>query len=150
MKSSIDILSAVFVVAGVALLVPPTVSGRAVCSNISRKNLEFCKDIPYNSTSFPNILGHSNINKASMELSQYAPLIKVGCSELLESFLCSVYVPLCSEEHYGIVFPPCRSFCKKAKAGCSELMNRFGFKWPSYLDCKSFPVKSNETLCLTE
>ena len=135
------------VIVGAVLLFPSTVSGRAFCRNISKKNFDLCKNIPYNHTYYPNILDNRNINEAIKELSVFTPMVRVACSNYLEPFLCSVYVPSCREEEYGIIYP-CRSLCEKAKNGCSELMNRFGFQWPRYLECNLFPVKSNKTRCL--
>ena len=56
-----------------------------------------------------------------------------------------MYVPVCTVLPDAI--PPCRSLCIEARNGCETLMNKFGFEWPSSLDCKQFPVSG---LCVGE
>lgn len=40
--------------------------------------MQMCKDIPYNMTLYPNILGHTKEEDASLEVHQFLPLVKVG------------------------------------------------------------------------
>lgn len=56
-----------------------------------------------------------------------------------------MYVPVCTVLPEAI--PPCRSLCIEARTGCETLMNKFGFEWPSSLDCEQFPVSG---LCVGE
>uniref|UniRef100_A0A1I7Y792 Frizzled-4 n=1 Tax=Steinernema glaseri TaxID=37863 RepID=A0A1I7Y792_9BILA len=104
-----------------------------------------CMDIPYNMTTYPNTLGHTKQEDVGMELNQYMPLVKVQCSEDLKFFLCTVYTPVCTQMQDPI--PPCRHLCLSAKTGCEVLMNKFGFSWPSALDCERFPEQG---LCVGE
>lgn len=135
---------------GTILLIPSAVFGR-MCQHFLKEKFELCKDMPYNSTLFPNSLDNRNIEEAIKEMNVFTPMIRVDCSEFLQTFLCSVYAPFCREEVNGIMYP-CRSICEKAKEGCSELMKRFKFKWPKYLDCKNFPENTDgyNNLCLDE
>ncbi|GFR83848.1 hypothetical protein ElyMa_005985100 [Elysia marginata] len=98
-----------------------------------------CSNIAYNMTSFPNLLGHGTVDSALQEMNQFYPLIKVGCSSQLEPFLCSLYFPPCQE--IGGEVPPCRSLCLHARSGCEQLMQRYGFTWPSSMVCDRFPEK---------
>ena len=104
-----------------------------------------CADL-YNSTKYPNLLGLKNQERALLALHQYTPLVKVKCSRYLKLFLCSVYVPECSDVLPEI--PPCRSLCNAARNGCVELMNRFGFKWPEALKCNRFPARGDGSPCI--
>ncbi|XP_078488908.1 frizzled receptor isoform X1 [Ciona intestinalis] len=106
--------------------------------------LSICKGIQYNVTIFPNILGHQDQSEAGLQLNQFYPLVKVGCSPTLQLFLCSVYTPICST--YNRAFPPCRHMCEEAKA-CEKLMKKFDFSWPRDLDCSKFPLKTEGDLC---
>ncbi|CAL4186659.1 unnamed protein product, partial [Meganyctiphanes norvegica] len=106
-------------------------------------NIPMCKDLPYNATSMPNLLGHRSQEDAGMELHQFFPLVKVQCSPDLKLFLCSVYVPVCGSTSTSI--SPTKSLCESAKSGCESLMNRFGFSWPSSLNCDLFPSLVKET-----
>jgi len=126
--------------------------GSNVCQPFPKEKFELCKDMPYNSTLFPNLLDNRNIYEAIKEMDVFTPMIKVACSELLQTFLCSVYAPYCREEGNGIMYP-CRSICEKAKKGCLELMERFEFKWPRSLDCKNFQPENTgdfNNFCLDE
>lgn len=100
--------------------------------------IPLCKEIQYNETIMPNILGHTKQEDAGLEVHQFFPLVKVQCSPFLKFFLCSVYVPVCTVIDKAL--PPCRSMCEVARSGCESLMNKFGFQWPESLDCAQFPT----------
>ncbi|RUS91170.1 hypothetical protein EGW08_001083, partial [Elysia chlorotica] len=106
-----------------------------------------CKDIPYNDTILPNLLNHQKQEEAGMEVHQFYPLVKTGCSKQLKFFLCSMYFPVCTVMEFAV--PPCRDLCLEAKEGCEDLMNTFGFPWPAAFDCQKFPL-SDEELCVGE
>lgn len=114
------------------------------CKPIS---VPFCQKIPYNETIFPNILGHQTQEEAGLEVHQYFPLLKVNCSPDLQFFLCSVFVPVCTILEHPI--PPCRPLCLSAREGCENIIIQFGFQWPDYLNCDTFPEKSESpNLCV--
>ncbi|RUS72225.1 hypothetical protein EGW08_020013, partial [Elysia chlorotica] len=96
--------------------------------------------IGYDMTNFPNSLNHSTVEDAAREISQFAPLVKTGCSPQLQPFLCSMHFPQCRETEQVL---PCRSLCLQARSGCEELMNRFGFQWPEELSCDRLPESGN-------
>ncbi|KAK2722573.1 frizzled-2-like [Artemia franciscana] len=110
--------------------------------------IPLCKDIAYNETIMPNILGHHKQEEAGLEVHQFFPLVKVRCSEHLQFFLCTIYAPVCTILDTAI--PPCRFLCLSAKIGCEGLMNKFGFQWPESLDCKRFPEAGTDELCVGE
>ncbi|GFO05460.1 frizzled [Plakobranchus ocellatus] len=101
-----------------------------------------CKDMEYNETIMPNKLGHMKQSVAGLEVQQYFPLVKVGCSSELSLFLCTLYVPVCTM--MGQAIPPCRGLCEEARIGCETLMNKFGFKWPENLYCDNFPEEGKD------
>jgi len=106
--------------------------------------LPLCKNITYNTTIMPNLLGHTTQEEAGLEVNQFFPLVKVQCSPHLQLFLCSVYAPVCTILERPLA--PCRSLCLSARGGCESLMNKFGFKWPEELDCSQFPEEGQ--LCV--
>lgn len=106
--------------------------------------IPICKDIGYNQTFMPNILGHETQTDAGLEVTTYHPLVKINCSPQLSLFLCALYLPVCTILTTPI--PPCRSVCIAARDGCSELMNRFGHDWPEYMACDKFP--DSPSLCV--
>nr|XP_015805444.2 uncharacterized protein LOC107379270 [Nothobranchius furzeri] len=100
-----------------------------------------CKDLLYTDTVLPNILGHRTQEDAGLEVHQYFPLVKVECSPDLKPFLCSVFTPKCVS---GRPQPPCRTLCERARAGCEQLMNKFGVPWPESMKCEAFTTESCE------
>jgi len=114
------------------------------CTPISPR-FTLCKDMAYNRTMFPNSLNHRNFEEASTEMAMFGPLIKVGCSDDLQFFLCSVYAPVCMTVG---PLPPCKELCEKAKSGCISIMRRFGFLWPDYLRCDRYPESGEGIVCV--
>ena len=109
--------------------------------------ISICKNIPYNMTIMPNLIGHTKQEEAGLEVHQFAPLVKIGCSPDLQLFLCSLYVPVCTILEQPI--PPCRSLCESARI-CETLMKTYNFNWPENLECSKFPIHGGEALCVAE
>lgn len=107
-------------------------SGR--CESISNP---ICKDIGYNETVFPNHYRHNNQNEAGYELNQFAPLVKINCSQNVKLFLCALFFPPCTIMDPPI--KPCRSVCLSTKEGCESLLLQFGYPWPKDFDCSTLP-----------
>ena len=130
------------VIWALSMLLPSQAQG--ICEPLT---IPLCQGLQlYNDTIFPNMLKHNSQQEAAIELSQFTPLVKVGCSRDLAHFLCSVYAPYCLvSKNLATPVPPCRSLCNSAKQGCKGLMKRFGFSWPNSLRCDRFPKLSEET-----
>lgn len=109
--------------------------------------LSICKDIPYNMTIMPNLIGHTRQEEAGLEVHQFAPLVKIACSPDLQLFLCSLYVPVCTILEEPI--PPCRSLCESART-CEGLMRHYDFQWPENLECSKFPQAGTDVLCVAQ
>ena len=102
-------------------------------------NVPMCKEVSYNQTVYPNLLGHSTQEDAGREMHQFDSLVKTECSAHLRSFLCSVYTPECVD---GRPRPPCLSTCELARDGCTPLMKKFGLQLPITLQCEHFTMES--------
>ncbi|CAB3376796.1 Hypothetical predicted protein [Cloeon dipterum] len=110
--------------------------------------IPMCKGVRYNYTSMPNSLNHETQDDAGMEVHQFWPLVEIGCSGDLLFFLCSIYVPICIEDHY-LPLPACRSVCERAYDGCASLMGSYNFKWPDHMNCDKFPRHGEkDVLCM--
>lgn len=109
--------------------------------------IPICLNLPYNMTIMPNLIGHTKQDEAGLEVTQFVPLVKIGCSPDLLLFLCSLYVPVCTVIERPI--PPCRSLCESARV-CETLMKTYNFNWPENLECSKFPVNDGEALCVAE
>ncbi|XP_078572837.1 uncharacterized protein LOC144859782 [Branchiostoma floridae x Branchiostoma japonicum] len=108
-----------------------------------------CRDMQYNLTTYPNILGHRSQEEARLHLHKFMPLLNVRCSPELKYFLCNLYAPpYDAESSARAVIPPCRPLCETSRSDCARLMNKFGFPWPEQLDCSRFPLPGGSERCI--
>ena len=115
------------------------------CENITSN---FCMKMKYNVTHMPNSMKNVRQVDAQMELVTYVPLVRIQCSSELELFLCSVYIPYCTEKVRQPI-TACRTLCERVHAACSPVMKRYGFEWPENLNCTKFPPKNDhKTMCI--
>lgn len=110
--------------------------------------VELCTDLGYNMTAMPNLGGNDLQQEADYNLKSFSPLIQYGCSSQLKLFLCSVYVPMCTEKVMNPI-GPCRGLCESVRFRCYPVLRGFGFPWPDALNCSRFPSKNNqEHMCM--
>ncbi|XP_028821861.1 atrial natriuretic peptide-converting enzyme-like isoform X2 [Denticeps clupeoides] len=117
--------------------------GRNSSSNCSRCepiSLELCMNLPYNSTIFPNFLGHRSQQESSVswEANLFPALVQTNCYRFLMFFACTLLVPMC-EPHTRQKVPPCRSLCRNSKERCESVLGLVGLPWPEDSDCGQFP-----------
>ncbi|XP_071044558.1 frizzled-4 [Parasteatoda tepidariorum] len=105
--------------------------------------IDSCKNIGYNVTGMPNFVGHDMQHDAQLQIQTFMPLIQYGCSSRLSFFLCSVYVPMCTDKVPQPI-GPCRSLCESVQERCEPVLLEFGFQWPVALNCSQFPPVNNE------
>lgn len=108
--------------------------------------IPLCQGIGYNMTYMPNQFHHDNQEDASLEVSQFWPLVEFQCSPVLRFYLCTMYAPICVPG-FDVSLPPCRSICEQAKVDCESLMNKWGYLWPRSLNCNLLP-EEGEAYCL--
>ncbi|XP_061673229.1 frizzled-10 [Syngnathoides biaculeatus] len=152
MRSSADLRLKVFILlllragAGWAISsIEPEWPGEGKCQQIS---IPLCKDIGYNMTRTPNLMGHDDQKEAAMKLQEFATLIQFGCHSHLKFFLCSLYAPMCTEQVSNPI-PACRVMCEQVKVKCSPILEQFSFPWPESLDCSRLPTKNDPNyLCM--
>ena len=97
--------------------------------------------MPYNLTTYPNILQHQSENEAEKALLRYLPLISSNCAPELQPFLCSIHAPQCLKD--GQVVLPCKSLCERVTNACQSSMATLQFEWPAQLSCEDLPTEGN-------
>ncbi|XP_037083005.1 frizzled-4-like [Pollicipes pollicipes] len=102
--------------------------------------LTLCKDLGYNMTRMPNMVGN-DIQDADTQTRSFSPLIQYKCSSRLKFFLCTVYAPMCTEK-VDVLIGPCRTLCESVKERCHPIMSKLGFPWPEALNCSKFPAEN--------
>nr|XP_053643627.1 secreted frizzled-related protein 3-like isoform X3 [Cherax quadricarinatus] len=110
--------------------------------------IPMCQNMPYNLTRLPNLLHHSTQENAQLAIEQFELLGWTKCSDQLEFFLCSMYVPICTVGFANEAIPPCRSVCEAARLGCEPLLAKFNIPWPTNLQCHTLPVY-DRGVCIT-
>lgn len=83
--------------------------------------VELCMGLGYNMTGMPNLGGNDVQQEADYNLKSYMPLIQYGCSQQLKLFLCSVYVPMCTEKVANPI-GPCRGLCESVRSRCYPVL----------------------------
>ncbi|KAM7350585.1 frizzled 4 isoform 3-T3 [Cochliomyia hominivorax] len=110
--------------------------------------IEMCRNIGYNETSMPNLVGNEIQSEAEYTLQTFSPLIEYVCSSQLKLFLCATYVPMCTPK-VPVPIGPCRTLCESVRSRCHPVLQGFGYPWPPALDCSLFPKENNhETMCM--
>ena len=117
--------------------------GTGVVRSCSPIQTSICRDLGYNVTGMPNIVKHKSIQDAELTLQTFSPLIEYGCSSNLRFFLCSSYLPMCTEKVF-MPIGPCRPLCETVKRKCQPVLIDFGFPWPDTLNCSQFPPENNQ------
>lgn len=107
--------------------------------------LKYCSRLPYNVTSYPNVLGHKNLQEVEDNMIMFRELVDAECSRLAYDFVCRILQPSCIPgflEDTPVL--PCRSFCREFLSGCgSRLLPKLKEK----LDCSLFPEFSGMEYC---
>lgn len=119
------------------------IEGTGIVRSCDPIKLDLCRDIGYNVTGMPNVVNHTLVKDAELTLQTFTPLIQYGCSSNLRFFLCSAYLPMCTEK-VKTTIGPCRPLCEKVKNKCQPVLIDFGFPWPDALNCSQFPAENNE------
>lgn len=117
--------------------------GTGIVRSCDPIKLDLCRDLGYNVTGMPNVVNHTLVKDAELTLQTFSPLIHYGCSSNLRFFLCSAYLPMCTEK-VKTTIGPCRPLCEKVKRKCQPVLIDFGFPWPDALNCSQFPSENNE------
>ncbi|KAI8499609.1 hypothetical protein Bbelb_226600, partial [Branchiostoma belcheri] len=102
-----------------------------------RIEIGMCRNVvPYNTTTFPNLLGHvsqQSFLTTPESVSVITALMNSACHPDVEFAVCSALVPNCID---SMQIPPCRDFCNEVKDSCEQLLMDIGESWP--FECNDF------------
>ncbi|XP_026757958.2 atrial natriuretic peptide-converting enzyme [Galleria mellonella] len=111
------------------------------CSAVT---LPLCSYLPYNSTSYPNLVGHANKDALLKDLVAFRELLDAECSHLAQDFVCQMLQPRCVNDR---LVRPCRAYCRAFHAGCGA---RLPERLRPHFDCSRFPDYFGPGSCASE
>lgn len=113
--------------------------------------LRFCRQIGYNMTTYPNLLGHQNREEIEKDLITFREVVDSECFLQAYDFLCHLLQPPCElsldTKHNEIRVKPrflCREYCQAFADGC---LSRIPKKFRPYFDCERYPEQSSIQSC---
>lgn len=112
-----------------------------------KRTLNFCASVlPFNTTTFPNIIGDTNRFEVKRSLPFFGFLAKSSCNKRLDELLCLLLEPPCSVQS-GVAIPPCKKFCRLALEGCNEYIPAT-LAMSSVFDCRQYPDSNDPSVCI--
>ncbi|XP_022245501.1 uncharacterized protein LOC111086553 isoform X2 [Limulus polyphemus] len=117
---------------------PSTAMNQSHCEPIE---LEFCKNLSYNVTYYPNMVGHMNIHELQKDLTTYRQVIDFECYSLAQEFICQILQPGCQND---AVVSPCRNFCEEFWKSCKNLLPKIVY---DKINCSTYPKYDGSGSC---
>lgn len=108
--------------------------------------LEYCQSIGYNVTTYPNIVGHKNIDEVKADLIAFREMVDSECYRQAYDFVCRLLQPPCQyrEPFEPEMKPICREYCLDFQKACG---NRITERFKTLLDCERFPESTGPMSC---
>jgi len=75
----------------------------------------YCSNLPYNLTTYPNMLRHTSISQVDAVIDQIKEVVDSGCYPLAYELLCQVVQPVCYNDR---IVKPCVMFCQEFMNAC--------------------------------
>lgn len=109
-------------------------------------SLPYCRALGYNRTTYPNYLGHTNIDEVKDDLISFRDLVDAECYRQAYDFICRLLQPPCVERPPLEPYPDpiCRQYCQEFWAGCGD---RIPQRLKKMLDCEKFPESKGTQTC---
>lgn len=113
--------------------------------------LKFCRQIGYNTTTYPNLLGHHSREEIEKDLISFREVVDSECFLQSYDFLCHLLQPPCElsldMKSNEIRVKPrflCRDYCQAFADGC---LSRIPKRFKAYFDCERYPEQSAMQSC---
>ncbi|KAK8760325.1 hypothetical protein V5799_028408, partial [Amblyomma americanum] len=109
--------------------------------------LDHCRaSLPYNSTAYPNAVGHATARDVYRDLVAYRQLADSECHPLAAELVCRLLQPQCDDAERRVVLP-CREFCQEFWSSCQQQMP---LAIAGHIDCGCLPEYSAAGSCHTK
>ncbi|XP_066270946.1 uncharacterized protein [Branchiostoma lanceolatum] len=107
--------------------------------------LQRCLSMPYNVTTYPNLLGWGKSLAMSLAPGTFQAFDQIAdCHRDLHFYLCSLIFPECTPTGTRL---PCRSFCENVTDACAARANVLSLGWDPN-GCVSFPEADDPPGCV--
>ncbi|XP_035665561.1 uncharacterized protein LOC118408809, partial [Branchiostoma floridae] len=101
--------------------------GEEVSPGCEPMKFERCLDMPYNFTTYPNVLGWERELSFHLSPGTFQAFDQIAdCHRDLQFYLCSFIFPECTPSGIRL---PCRSFCESVTLACAARANALGLTW---------------------
>lgn len=126
---------------------PTTTTPRPVPRRCEPLQLSYCRNVGYNVTTYPNLLGHANYDAVLEDVIVFRELVDGECFREAYDFVCRLLQPPC--ETHGTSQQPtpgaiCREYCEAFMAGCG---GRLPARFRAHFDCERFPESTGTQSC---
>lgn len=108
--------------------------------------LDYCQAIGYNVTTYPNHLGHKNIDEVKADLIAFREIVDSECYRQAYDFVCRLLQPPCKyrDPFEPEIVPICREYCQDFHKACG---NRITSHFKTFFDCERFPESTGSQSC---
>lgn len=125
------------------------------CVKIS-SSMPICNRMEYKDMWLPNFMEQESLKEVADGLKAWENLVLRNCHHELPKFLCSLYTPVCLQNHNKDTpsdmlqtrIPPCKQLCVAVRDACLPTMKPYGYSWPETLNCTKFPDLDKTRLCV--
>ncbi|XP_049267939.1 atrial natriuretic peptide-converting enzyme [Rhipicephalus sanguineus] len=105
--------------------------------------IDHCRaSLDYNSTAYPNAVGHFTARDVQRDLVAYRQLADSECHPLAAELVCRLLQPECTASGHTVL--PCRAFCQEFLSSCQEQLQS---SVAARIDCGRLPVYSGSGSC---
>ncbi|XP_067125522.1 uncharacterized protein [Centruroides vittatus] len=96
-------------------------------------HIDFCTTLPYNQTSYPNLVGHESVKEATHELVRFRQIVDFECYPFAQELICQLLQPDCKDNKLTY---PCRDFCEEFLDSCRSMLRPTVVE---SINCTQFP-----------
>ncbi|ALC48784.1 CG1632, partial [Drosophila busckii] len=126
---------------------PASTTARPPPRRCESLQLSYCRNVGYNVTTYPNLLGHASYEQVLEDVIVFRELVDGECHREAYDFVCRLLQPPCNS--HGLNQPPtpgsiCREYCESFMAGCA---GRLPARFRQSFDCERFPESTGSQSC---